>query len=253
MKELLSKALKFSLVILLVAIVAIIFTCLYQFEMFPPEVLEEAIAQLGSKELIIVISVIQSTLYTVICAFAGYIIAEKTGLLKPFSVKSGMLVKTLVISAVMGIVFSLDYWTFGNIINGVKDATVAGLTLYGVIASVLYGGVIEEIMMRLFLMSLTVLIIWKIFFKSIPKESIPAKVFVIANTVAAILFAAGHLPATLQTFGTLTPEILFRCFLFNGAFGFVFGEIYRRYGLSYAMISHTVTHIVCKIILFIFI
>ncbi len=253
MKELTKKALRFSLVLLPVAVIAIIFTCLYQFEMFPPEILEEAIKQVGSKELIIVISVIQSTVYTFICSFIGYIVAEKTGLLKAFSIKTDKLLKALAASVLMGIIFSLDYWIFGSIINGVKEATVAGLSFYGVVASVLYGGIIEEIMMRLFLMSLITLIIWKLFFKPIPKENIPTKVFLFANIVTAILFAAAHLPATLQTFGALTPMILFRCFLLNGVFGFVFGEIYRKYGLSYAMISHAATHIVCKLILFIFI
>ena len=37
-------------------------------------------------------------------------------------------------------------------------------------ASVLYGGVIEEIMMRLFMMSLIVYVAWKVFFQSINNE-----------------------------------------------------------------------------------
>ena len=78
-------------------------------------------------------------------------------------------------------------------------------------------------------------------------------VFVIANIVVAIFFAAGHLPATISIFGTLTPLILLRCFLLNGGFGLVFGWIYRKYGIVYAMIGHALFHIVSKLIWIIFI
>jgi membrane protease YdiL (CAAX protease family) len=157
----------------------------------------------------------------------------------------------LVLSVIAGIIFSLDPWAFGNLIDGIKESTAAGMTVYGIIASILYGGIIEEILMRLFVMSLIAFLISKIFFKKC--EDIPAKVFVIANIVAALLFAAGHLPATLVTFGELSPVLLFRCFLFNGGFGMLFGWLYRKHGLHYAMLSHMTAHIVSKIIWFVFI
>ena len=69
---------------------------------------------------------------------------------------------------------------------------------------------------------------------------------------AALLFAAGHLPATVGIFGTLTPPVLVRCFLLNGGFGLVFGRLYRRCGIQYAMLSHAVLHIVSKLIWTIF-
>ena len=73
-----------------------------------------------------------------------------------------------------------------------------------------------------------------------------------AIAAAALLFAAGHLPATVGIFGTLTPPVLVRCFLLNGGFGLVFGRLYRRYGIQYAMLSHAVLHIVSKLIWTIF-
>jgi membrane protease YdiL (CAAX protease family) len=107
-------------------------------------------------------------------------------------------------------------------------------------------------MLRLFFLSLLALILWKVFFKSYTKENIPTRVFVIANVLAALLFAAAHLPSTLMTFGELTPLILFRCFLLNGGFGLIFGWLYRKHGIVYAMLGHALFHIVCKGILFIF-
>ena len=247
----LKKSLLFSLAILPIAIVAIVFTCLYQFEMYPPEILEEAVAQVGSMAIVWIITVIQNVGLIMLCCFFGYILAEKLGLWKPIKFEKRSLTVTLILSVIAGIIFSLDPWTFGNLIDGIKESTAAGMTVYGIIASILYGGIIEEILMRLFVMSLIAFLISKICYKKC--EEIPAKVFVIANIVAALLFAAGHLPATLVTFGELSPMLLFRCFLFNGGFGMLFGWLYRKHGLHYAMISHATVHIVSKIIWFIFI
>ena len=66
--------------------------------------------------------------------------------------------------------------------------------------------------------------------------------------IAALLFAAGHLPATALTFGALTPLLVFRCFLMNGAFGLVFGRLYRKYGIQYAVLSHILFHVVARTI-----
>lgn len=247
----LKKSLLFSLAILPIAIVAIVFTCLYQFEMYPPEILEEAVAQVGSMAIVWIITVIQNVGLIMFCCIFGCILAEKLGLWKPIKFEKRSLTVTLILSVIAGIIFSLDTWTFGNLIDGIKESTAAGMTVYGIIASILYGGIIEEILMRLFVMSMIAFLISKIFYKKC--EEIPAKVFVIANIVAALLFAAGHLPATLVTFGELSPMLLFRCFLFNGGFGMLFGWLYRKHGLHYAMISHATVHIVSKIIWFIFI
>ena len=247
----LKKSLLFSLAILPIAIVAIIFTCLYQFEMYPPEILEEAVAQVGSMAIVWIITVVQNVGLIMFCCFFGCILAKKLGLWKPIKFEKRTLTVTLILSVIAGIIFSLDPWTFGNLIDGIKESTAAGMTVYGIIASILYGGIIEEILMRLFVMSLIAFLISKIFYKK--SEEIPAKVFVIANIVAALLFAAGHLPTTLVTFGELSPMLLFRCFLFNGGFGMLFGWLYRKHGLHYAMISHATVHIVSKIIWFVFI
>lgn len=245
------KPLIFSLALLPITVVSIIFVCLYQFEMFPPEILEEAVAQVGSIGIVWAITIVQNVGLIMFCCFFGYILAGKLGLLKPLRLEKRALAVTMISSLIGGIIFSLDPWTFGSVIEGVKDSTAAGMTLYGVIASILYGGIVEELLMRLFFMSLIAFLIFKIFCKG--REEVPEKVLVIANIVAALLFAAGHLPATFTEFGELTPMILVRCFLLNGAFGLLFGRLYRKYGLQYAMLSHATLHIVSKIIWFIFI
>lgn len=247
------KALKFVLCLVPIAIAAGIFTGLYLLDTYSDDVIAEATAQLGSTGALVAVSTIQTVLYSAVCGFIGYILADKLGLWKPIKFEKKKLIVTLVISVVGGILFSLDYWTFGNVIDGVQSALASGMTLSGVIASVLYGGVMEEVMMRLFFMSLIAFIIWKLFFRKYDNRHIPTGVFVAANILAALAFAAGHLPSTISIFGQLTPLIVIRCFLLNGVFGMLFGWLYRKYGIVYSMTSHAVFHIVSKLIWLLFI
>ena len=91
---------------------------------------------------------------------------------------------------------------------------------------------------------------FKIFERKNEKPS--TKILVIANIIAALLFAAGHLPVTSILLG-LTPMTIFRCFLLNGTFGLMFGYLYRKYGFRYAMIAHAGCHVVSKLIWILFI
>ena len=124
------------------------------------------------------------------------------------------------------------------------STTAAGLTAAGWVSAVLYGGVIEEVLLRLFAMSLLAWLIRKLLFRR--SETVPTGVLAAANILAALLFAAGHLPTTVSSFGGLTPLLVFRCFLLNGGFGLYFGYVYRRRGIQYAMLSHALLHIVSK-------
>lgn len=241
----------FTLALLPVAALGGYFTVLYQFEMYDPSIFETAVAQIGSKELLMVISIMQVLGYAIFCGFFGYILAQKVGLMKPIRFEAPVLVRAVLISVAGGIVFSLDYWTFGAWIPGVREATMAGVNADALIASVLYGGVIEEVMLRLFMMSLIAWIMWKLFFRK--QEAAPTSAIIAANVIAAMLFAAGHLPATVMIFGSLTAPILLRCFLLNGGFGLLFGWLYRKYGIQYAMVSHMIFHIVSKLIWFLFV
>ncbi len=243
----------FALGLLPIALIAGIFTGVYQLDIYSDEIVAEIIAQIGSKEILLIVTAIQTAGYAFFCGFFGHILADKIGLWKPIKFEKKSLLVTLAISLIGGAIFSLDHWTFGNWIDGIQSANVSSLTVSGVLASVLYGGIIEEVMLRLFFMSLIAFIIWKVFYKKCDKDSVPPIVFTMANVIAAVIFAAGHLPATVIVFGGLTPLILFRCFLFNGGFGLVFGWLYRKYGIGYAMLGHAGFHIVSKLIWIIFV
>lgn len=240
------KPLLFTLAVLPAAVIGGYLAARASVSSMEPSMLEEALAQIGSKELLIVVSTIQPVILALLSAFFGYILSEKIGLMRPFRFGKSALCRTLVVSMLGGAILSLDAWTFARWIPGLEYEAAGSFDAATWIASVLYGGVVEEVMMRLFFMSLLAFLGWKIFCKK--KESVPTGVLIGANLIAAAAFAAGHLPVTIQTFGALTPMLLARCFLLNGAFGFLFGRLYRKYGIQYAMLSHMLLHIVSRTI-----
>jgi membrane protease YdiL (CAAX protease family) len=108
-----------------------------------------------------------------------------------------------------------------------------------------YGGIGEEILFRLFLMTL---IVW-IFFKI--KKTVEGKPSTIgiwlAIVIVAVLFGIGHLPVT-GTITTITPVVVARAILLNSIGGIIFGWLYWKKGLESAMISHFSADIVLQVI-----
>ncbi len=240
------RALRFVLYLLPVAVISGWFTAKYQFALLAPEMIESAAAQVGGMNTLIGITVLQTVLYAAVCGFFGFILSEKIGLMKPFRLEGKLVLRVLLITVPFGILFSLDPWVFGKYLPEIASVDEAGLSPSSWLAAILYGGIIEEVMMRLFFMSLIAWLLWKILFRK--KAAVPEGVVISANFTAAILFAAGHLPFTISLFGRLTPVILLRCFLLNGGAGLIFGRLYRKYGIQYAMLSHVLFHIISKTI-----
>lgn len=240
----LKRLLWFTLALLVPAAVGGYFVAQYQIESYDPAALTEIVAEAGSLELLTVITVAQTVLYTLFCGLVGGLLAHLLGLLRPFRFEKKPLLRCLLLSLAGGVVFSLDPWIFGRWIPAVGPEAVEPASVGLWIGSVLYGGIVEELLLRFFLMSLIALLVWKIFFRK--RENVPTGVLIAANVIAAVLFAAGHLPATLLLFGELTVPMLVRCFLLNGGFGLLFGWLYRRYGIQYAMLSHALLHVISK-------
>ena len=242
------KALRFALCVVPIGLIGGWFSAEMLFSELDPAMLQEALRQVGSMTALKAASAAASVVYAVFCGFLGYILADKIGLIRPFRFEKAALLRVLPVAAVCGAVFSLDAWTFANWIPQLKASyeTAGSFDAATWIASILYGGVIEEVMMRWFLMSLLALVGWKLFFRR--QAAVPIKVLIAANILAALAFAAGHLPATAQLFGELTPLILLRCFLINGAVGLLFGRFYRKYGIQYAMLAHILFHLVSRTI-----
>ncbi|HCU30069.1 MAG TPA: abortive phage infection protein [Sphaerochaeta sp.] len=137
-----------------------------------------------------------------------------------------------------------DYYLFAPRIAQVQAAyTKESFTLISLLFSMLYGGIIEEIMLRFFFLSLLVLILDMTRGGNRGNKPIPAWFHLLANFIAALIFALGHLPATKMAFGEITSLLLVRTLLLNGVLGFVFGLLYWKKGLQYAMLAHALTHL----------
>lgn len=236
------------------------FTGIYVLDSYPPEMQQQLLDELAASGLgrfppdiiLGIITALQSAGYGIVLGAIGIWLGIRIGTWKDERViTKKALTISLVVSVVGGLTMILsDVLFFGQYSDAIMDSYAIKPTIPYLLATVTYGAVIEEVMLRLFWMSLIAFILHKLFERKQNKPT--AAILIVANVIGALLFAAGHLPATAQLLG-LTPMIIFRCFLLNGGLGLLFGWLYRKYGLRYAMIAHGGCHIVSKLIWILFI
>lgn len=251
MKTFINKYWKTLLFFTLVGLMGGFFTGIYLLDSYPEEIRQQVLSQGISQMVLGIITALQSAGYGLVLGAVGIFLGKKTGLWKDEQrlTKIPMLI-TAAVSVFGGLALILpDILFFGKHSQVIMDSYAVKPTIPYMLAAVLYGGVIEEVMLRLFWMSLVVFILHKLFGRKTEKPA--TAILVVANVVAALIFAAGHLPATAILMG-LSPMIIFRCFLLNGGFGLLFGWLYRRCGLRYAMLAHAGCHVVSKLIWILF-
>jgi len=108
-----------------------------------------------------------------------------------------------------------------------------------------YGGIAEEILMRLFLVSMLVWIFGKITRSKAPLSR--SGLVWLAIVVVSIIFGLGHLPAT-SAVTELTLLVIARAIVLNGIAGLVFGWLYWKRGLESAMTAHFTADIMILIV-----
>jgi membrane protease YdiL (CAAX protease family) len=109
-----------------------------------------------------------------------------------------------------------------------------------------YGGITEEILLRLFMLSLFA---WIGRFVNRTPEGRPGLAALwAANILAAVLFGLGHLPATAAAGLPLDALVVTRAIVLNGLAGLVFGWFYWTFGLEAAMVSHFSADIVLHVL-----
>ncbi len=236
------------------------FTGIFVLDSYPPEIQQQLLDELAASGLgdfppdIImgIITAMQAAGYGIALGATGIWLGKKIGLWKDEKkITEKPWIVSVIISVVGGLALILfDLLFFGKYSQIIMDSYSVKPTIPYLIASVIYGGVIEEVMLRLFWMSLVAFVLWKVFDRKNERPS--TGVLITANIIAAILFAAGHLPATATMLG-LSPMIIFRCFLLNGGIGLMFGWLYRKHGLRYSMIAHGGCHIISKLIWIMFV
>jgi len=213
---------------------------------------------------VIALQIMQSAIILAIIIFAGMFFASRVGLGTPIldsvtrhEAVSDKVRAILPLSVVLGVIASLLIIgldlilqpallkELGDSANALDLQNAQPAAWKGFLAS-FYGGIAEEILLRLFVMSF---LVWLGRFISKPQEGKPTStVFWVANILAAILFGLGHLPATAMLL-PLTPLVITRAILLNGIGGVIFGWLYWKRGLEAAMIAHFSTDIVLHVLL----
>ena len=215
--------------------------------------------------LLLTIQIVQNAILFAIAIFGGLFFAGRVGLGTPIldSVSRGEPVADRVrallpLSAILGVVttlvvLGLEIFYFQPAMVKELGNTAAALNLQtsqpaawkGFLAS-FYGGIAEEIMLRLFVMSF---LVWLGRFLSKTSDGKPTSaVFWIANILAAVLFGLGHLP-TMALIVPLTAIVVIRTVVLNGLIGIVCGWLYWKRGLEAAMISHFSADLVLHVLL----
>lgn len=117
----------------------------------------------------------------------------------------------------------------------------ATTAIEGLLAS-FYGGIAEELQLRLFLMTL---LVWMLTLAGRQRPRAP--LFWLAIVIAAIAFGAGHLPAADKVWG-LSSIVVVRTVALNAIGGVVFGWLYWKRGIEMAMLGHFSADIVLHVI-----
>jgi membrane protease YdiL (CAAX protease family) len=214
---------------------------------------------------LLALQVIQSSILFAIMIFAGMFFATRVGLGmpildsatrgEPVADKVRAILPLSVTLGVIGalIILGLEIFFFQPAMIKELGDSAAKLNLQtsqpaawkGFLAS-FYGGIAEEIQLRLLVMSFFA---WLGRFMSRTAEGKPTNpVFWIANLLAALLFGLGHLPA-MSLLVPLTPLGIARTILLNGLVGIAFGWLYWKRGLEAAMISHFSADIILHVLL----
>lgn len=107
-------------------------------------------------------------------------------------------------------------------------------------ATCLYGGINEELLMRLFLLSGLLWILQKISGRSARSS---AAIFWIGNVIISLVFGAAYLPA-VAALVPLTPALIGSIILLKAGAGLVFGQLAWSRGLEAAMLAHFVGDLV---------
>lgn len=210
--------------------------------------------------LLAVLSFVQTAILTTLVCWAGVTSAQRVGLRMDFveswihgsprpdwdRVALRWVILAGVAAAISIIV--LDAWVFLPLMpEPAQPIDVQAAAWKGLLAS-FYGGITEELLLRLgFLSTLTWLGLWLIRRATGDRQRPPGPGLMwTCILLAALLFGLGHLPATAALW-PLTGIVVARALILNGLAGVVFGYIYWRRGLEYAMVGHFSADIVLHV------
>ncbi|GAB1479468.1 hypothetical protein MASR2M74_20320 [Paracoccaceae bacterium] len=187
-----------------------------------------------------VVLVVNPAILLILAAFAGAWAAPKASLGSLLILGAAPRLRALSAWALAGLVMGVavaltdhataPVWNAGLLPTLREGRDAASLAL-----GLLYGGLTEEVLLRWGLMSLLALGLMRLV------QRTPA--LWAAATLAALAFAAAHLPAVILEAGTITPALMARTLIWNGLLGMAYGAAFLRHGLEAAILAHMATHV----------
>ncbi|MCL5272868.1 MAG: CPBP family glutamic-type intramembrane protease [Gammaproteobacteria bacterium] len=195
-------------------------------------------------------AVAQTLFMVFVMCFAGAVLSTRTGLNAP--VLEAILAGNASISLIMPIVLPtllysfggliifclLYYGVFGAILDDQSFQSMARMrTAIGLDGCVLYGGVVEEIIVRWGLMNAVT------FFALMFAKQISNTIVILSILISGLLFAVGQIPAYLAAGCTSSRRFLYSLVLLSLFQSLIFGFLFWQYGLISAILGHMLFHI----------
>ncbi|CAN5251610.1 CPBP family intramembrane metalloprotease [soil metagenome] len=200
------------------------------------------------------LSLIQPAVILSVAVLVGVVLASKVGLSSPVAeaaASGGNSVSAFKPQIIPGIV--------GGLAGGVSLVLIAALMKpflspevlarlgeFGKVlplpTRLLYGGIMEELLLRWGLMTLLVWMGWRLFQKG--RGQPKTAYFIGAIVLSSVVFAIGHLPVAFMLFPDITLALTLFVIAGNSAFGLIAGYLYWKKGLESAMLAHALTHVV---------
>jgi membrane protease YdiL (CAAX protease family) len=215
----------------------------------------ERLVPLDAPALVVrALAIIQPAILAAGAILLGFFLAPRVGLGMPYLSGSQRLDPgssrfrrdlglALAVALVAGVLLhGYQIWST-DVLTALNPAAAAEIAGFSppLVTRLLYGGLTEEIISRWGVMTLFVWLIGRVVARRRPP---PPWAYWVAATIAALLFAAGHLPLLFALIASPPVELVAAVLTLNAIVGVAFGWLYWKAGLETAMLAHALTHAV---------
>ncbi|CAM2958365.1 CPBP family glutamic-type intramembrane protease [Legionella worsleiensis] len=196
------------------------------------------------------VAIVQTLIMVFVMSFAGAVLSGQTGLNAPLL--EGLLTGKASLDALQSILFPVVLFTvIGTVIFLVFYYGIVGSILdehsiqamarlraaLGLDGCVLYGGVVEEVIVRWGLMNVVA------YFGLMFTQHNTNTVIVISMILSGFLFAVGQIPAYVAAGCIASRRFLYSLMMLSLWQSLVFGLLFWQYGLIAAVLSHMLFHL----------
>lgn len=188
---------------------------------------------------IVALSLAQGVVLMAVVVTLGMLAANAQNLIIPSAVKNLPLAVGAGIMAGAAIVL-LERVVFMPFLPETLQQSTTPIAVWKRFLASFYGGFTEEILMRLFLMSVLAFVLSRFWDQ-------PLWVLWMANVIAAFVFGLLHLP-TVAAIVPLSLIVIVRTVILNMVGGVIFGGLFIHYGLTAAFAAHFTADIVLHIL-----